>query len=1186
MDAAYNTFKKTALLFAIALLSAAPSFGQASANPISVTLTGSNSPTVSITGPSGIAFTVTGTQPTVPFYSFTPSNGTFGTSAISLSVSLINTSCNFTSTCNGTITVHPENNSGDATIAVNYNPAGGGGGSGNVISVPTSVSLTTAIGGSNFQDLQVSTTSTSVITYSISSPTTTDGHSWLFVGASPGYTNQVSSGFPSSLRVSVFASSLPNGTYSGSFVVTPSSGNAITVQVTMVVGTGGSGGSFSPNTTAVFFAYPSGTQNYTVTFGNTSAGSYTASVSSSNGWLNAPSSGQLANGLPISLTSNAAVLATGNYTGTVSLNDGSIINVYLTVNGASNGNFSPSSLTFNASLLAAPQSQTVTVGNVSSISYPDCQTWVGVAQTGTNTYLVTVYPTALSTAGVYTCNVSFGTPGTLPVTLNLGTSGGGGGGTVSGLIAPTTLNFAYAVGGDSPPLQYVTISGSGTYTISTSPSGTTNFISASGTGTAPGQIGVGVVGGLPAGTYSGAISIATSSGTQSVAVNLTVAAGAVVMANPGSFNISWQPGSGNTVSSLSIYASDGSAVPITVASSANWVTLAGVTSTTTPASAQVTINPAGLANGLNSATITVTATGAANTKVTIPVVALVSGSSGGGSGNLTLSASSLTFNAIVNGAQPASQTLGVSTSATGTAFTASVPSSGCGWLTVSPVGNLVTNQNLTVSVNQAGYAVNTYSCNITLTSGGLTQTVPVSMVVSSSGSGGGSGNVSVSPASLTFTYTQGGEAPGLQGIVVSSSSGSSNVGITTSVTSGSSWLSVTPTQAATQVTLSVSVNVTGLDAGTYSGNIRISPNGGTAVNIPVTLTVQSLTVTATPATLTFSYRAGDPAPAAQTVSVAGGTGLTFSASASSSGWLNVTPTTGTTPADLSVTVDPASLTTAGQQTGTITVTGTGTATGTATVTVTINVTAPLPTISGVTNGASFAPSSTISAGEIITIFGTNIGPSTPVGLTLDSNGNVSNTIGGVQVLVGGYPSPMIYASGTQVSAVVPYEIASPVFRVSPSVQVKYLGQTSNGVQVTQVASVPGLFTANASGTGPGAILNSNNSVNSPSNPASKGDTVVIYMTGEGQTNPAGVTGKVTTVNPSGNPLTPQPLLPVAVLVDGQPAKVVFYGEAPGIVSGVMQVNVQIPTTAATGNLSVSVQVGSNISQTGVTVSVK
>jgi uncharacterized protein (TIGR03437 family) len=64
------------------------------------------------------------------------------------------------------------------------------------------------------------------------------------------------------------------------------------------------------------------------------------------------------------------------------------------------------------------------------------------------------------------------------------------------------------------------------------------------------------------------------------------------------------------------------------------------------------------------------------------------------------------------------------------------------------------------------------------------------------------------------------------------------------------------------------------------------------------------------------------------------------------------------------------------------------------------------------------------------------------------------------------------------------------------------------------------------------------------------------------------------------------VLPVAVLIGGQPASVVFYGEAPGVISGVMQLNVQIPSNIPSGEIPVSVSVGGNSSQSGVTVSVR
>jgi uncharacterized protein (TIGR03437 family) len=245
------------------------------------------------------------------------------------------------------------------------------------------------------------------------------------------------------------------------------------------------------------------------------------------------------------------------------------------------------------------------------------------------------------------------------------------------------------------------------------------------------------------------------------------------------------------------------------------------------------------------------------------------------------------------------------------------------------------------------------------------------------------------------------------------------------------------------------------------------------------------------------------------------------------------------------------------------------------------VTAPLPTVTQISNAASYS-SGAISPGELITLFGTSLGPATPVGLTLTSTGTVSNNIGNVQVLVNGIACPLIYVSSTQVSAVVPYAVS--IFQTA-QVYVTFLGQSSNAIEETVATTAPGLFTANSSGTGPGAILNQNGSVNSPSNPALPGSVVTLYMTGEGQTSPAGVTGSVTQAL-STPPYTPAPLLPVAVLINGGGVSIQFAGEAPGIVAGVMQVNVVVPASAPAGALPVTVSVGGRTTQNGVTVSVQ
>jgi uncharacterized protein (TIGR03437 family) len=250
-----------------------------------------------------------------------------------------------------------------------------------------------------------------------------------------------------------------------------------------------------------------------------------------------------------------------------------------------------------------------------------------------------------------------------------------------------------------------------------------------------------------------------------------------------------------------------------------------------------------------------------------------------------------------------------------------------------------------------------------------------------------------------------------------------------------------------------------------------------------------------------------------------------------------------------------------------------------TASVALNVTAP--TIAAVVNAASLQ-NGPISPGEIVTLRGTALGPSTPAVLTLDRTGKVATSLGGVEVSFNGTPAPLTYVSATQINCVVPHEMQGVA---NPYVKVSYQGQTSDGFALTSAATAPALFTANGSGTGPAAALNQDGSYNSPGNPAAKGSTVVAFMTGEGQTSPAGVTGKVTTVS-AALPLTPQPLLPVAVLIGGQPASVTFYGETPGVISGVMQLAVRIPSNVRSGDVPISVSAGGIGSPNGVTVSVR
>jgi uncharacterized protein (TIGR03437 family) len=233
-------------------------------------------------------------------------------------------------------------------------------------------------------------------------------------------------------------------------------------------------------------------------------------------------------------------------------------------------------------------------------------------------------------------------------------------------------------------------------------------------------------------------------------------------------------------------------------------------------------------------------------------------------------------------------------------------------------------------------------------------------------------------------------------------------------------------------------------------------------------------------------------------------------------------------------------------------------------------------ITGISNAASYVGGG-IAPGEAVYISGKSIGPATLATAQLDSKGNISSLVAGTQFLFNNVPAPIVYVSATQSSVIVPYEVST-----APTVSVVavYNGTQSPPFTMSVVPAVPGIFSANSSGTGTGAILNQDQSYNSTQNPAARGSIVALFVTGEGQTSPGGADGRVTATQIT-------PLLPVTVSFGGvQATSYPFIGELPNVVAGVLQVNVVIPAGAPTGNVPLSVAVGSNISQPGLTISVK
>jgi uncharacterized protein (TIGR03437 family) len=239
----------------------------------------------------------------------------------------------------------------------------------------------------------------------------------------------------------------------------------------------------------------------------------------------------------------------------------------------------------------------------------------------------------------------------------------------------------------------------------------------------------------------------------------------------------------------------------------------------------------------------------------------------------------------------------------------------------------------------------------------------------------------------------------------------------------------------------------------------------------------------------------------------------------------------------------------------------------------------------VLNGASFAagnatsfPLGTVAPGEIVSVFGSAFGPAVPQGLQLTSAGSVSNSLAGVTVSFDGVPAPLLYVSATQINAVIPYGLSAATTQMT----VTYDGQSYGPIVLPVAAAVPAIFTATQSGHGQAAVLNQDGTLNSIANPAARGSVITFFAEGAGVMNPGVSDGSVST-----GPTLPVPALPATVSIRGVDAVVQYAGAAPTYVSGLLQVNVVVPTSIDFGNLvPLMLNLGSFGSQPDVTIALK
>lgn len=221
-------------------------------------------------------------------------------------------------------------------------------------------------------------------------------------------------------------------------------------------------------------------------------------------------------------------------------------------------------------------------------------------------------------------------------------------------------------------------------------------------------------------------------------------------------------------------------------------------------------------------------------------------------------------------------------------------------------------------------------------------------------------------------------------------------------------------------------------------------------------------------------------------------------------------------------------------------------------------TQPVITYRGVLNAASLAPpglpNAGIARGSVFTIFGSNIGPTTPATVSefplRPGFNNVSLTVTQGGISVSAIP---IFVSLNQINAILPSN--TPLG--SNSLRVSFAGRTSAPLTIDVVENAPGIFAVSSGGYGPAVVQNfvsdANQPVNSLDTSASRGQVITIWATGLGRV-------------PFGDNIAPQAQnldIPVTVTIGERDATRLYAGRSP-CCAGVDQIVVRVPDDAPLG----------------------
>jgi uncharacterized protein (TIGR03437 family) len=237
--------------------------------------------------------------------------------------------------------------------------------------------------------------------------------------------------------------------------------------------------------------------------------------------------------------------------------------------------------------------------------------------------------------------------------------------------------------------------------------------------------------------------------------------------------------------------------------------------------------------------------------------------------------------------------------------------------------------------------------------------------------------------------------------------------------------------------------------------------------------------------------------------------------------------------------------------------------------------APAYAAADIVNASNYAPGP-FAPNSVLAIFGVNLSWYTHALTSGDIAANtVPTQLAGVQVYVDNWPAPLLYVSGPQINFIIPgNQISGDI-----TVRVTREGVSGPDVTVTLVNAAPALFDL---GTGYAIATHADGTLLTTDSPAQGGETMVLYATGLGSTQPNPSPGVI--------PQSAAPMLWLANLIvslDGTALpsfRIKYAGATPDSV-GLYQINIELPPDVGS-NPAIQVAVGAQCSAAGLKLAVQ